>query len=311
VTVEPESQSSTSRVVALVDNNYAQREPMRAFLAASPNHFAVIPHTLLQEWHKRSAAVTIRQHLQIACAFPSQILILKDTIDLLHLSGRAEGLLMRLIDRRQTRDFAAYCETVITTPLTAAIEEQFAAHEQYTGETMQALTLEAHKMMALFAKWDDPNYADGFTRQELRDLMGAVDRGTPLTTELQQKTFRKAIEQAASQFRAHGVDASKIPQDFSELANLLGFRFGAMMVGLYVMWRNKPGTYPSGDKQALNWLNDLKFAAQATYFDDFRTHEVKRLLPVYQIGMSLITALGGYTNCGRYETLAQKLAQIG
>lgn len=288
-------------MLALVDNNFAQRDGMREYLEASRENRAVITHTLMQEWHRKQASRTTRLSLEIACRFPDQIVVLRDTTDLMHMSGDPKGLLLRLIDRQQTRNFASYCDTVIAAPLNDSIEAQFGAHEEYTIESMALLEKEAEKMWALFAMWDDPDHHDGFTNAQLRQMSGLIGRGERLSAELQQKTLLLAINQSAASFRRHNVSSDKVPTDWPELANLLSFRYGAMLVSLYVYWKSEHGnSYPSNKRNVLAWLNDIKIAAQATYFDAFYTGE-KKLISVYQIGLSLITALGGYTNCGRRQ----------
>ena len=82
------------------------------------------------------------------------------------------------------------------------------------------------------------------------------------------------------------------------MANLLAFRYGAMTVALYIRLRNSTGTDVSSDKKVLNHLMDIKIAAQATYLDGFMTREPD-LHDTYQIAVSLIAGLGGYTNCGK------------
>lgn len=289
-------------MLALVDNNFAQRDGMRSYLAASRENRAAITHTLMEEWHKKQASRTTRLSLQVACSFPDQIIVLRDTAELMHMSGDPNGLLLRLIDRKQTSNFASYCETVITAPLDDGIEAQFAAHEKYTSEKMASLEIEAKKMWALFAKWDDPEHHDGFSDAQRRQMNGIVRRGVFLPAELQQKTLRLAMQQAGSNFQRHAVTTDNISDDWSKMANLLSFRYGAMLVSLYVYWKSEHGnTYPSNRRQVLAWLNDIKIAAQATYFDGFKTSE-KKLIPVYEIGLSMIKALGGYTNCGRETT---------
>jgi hypothetical protein len=286
-------------MLALVDNNFAQRDGMREYLDASERHRAVITHTQMQEWHKKQASRTTRLSLKIACSYPDQIIFLRDTADLMHMSGDPRGLLLRLIDRNQTRNFASYCDTVIEAPLDDEIEAQFAAHEEYTRETMALLEKEAEKMWTLFAMWDDPDHRDGFSDAQRRQMSGLIGRGEHLSAELQQKSLVLAINQAAASFRRHNVALDKIPTDWPELANLLSFRYGAMLVSLYVYWKSEHGnSYPSNKRQILAWLNDIKIAAQATYFDAFHTGE-KKLVPVYEIGLSMIKALGGFTNCGR------------
>lgn len=289
-------------MLALVDNNFAQRDGMRGYLEASRENRAVITHTLMEEWHKKQASRTTRLSLKIACSYPDQIIVLRDTTELMHMSGDPRGLLLRLIDRKQTRNFASYCDTVITAPLNDEIEAQFTVHEEYTNESMALREKEAEKMWALFAMWDDPVHRDGFSAVQRRQMSGLIGRGERLSAELQQKTLVLAINQAAASFRRHNLPIDKIPTDWPELANLLSFRYGAMLVSLYVYWKSEHGnSYPSNKRQVLACLNDIKIAAQATYFDAFNTGE-KKLIPVYEIGLSLIKALGGYTNCGRQRT---------
>jgi hypothetical protein len=282
---------------------------MREYLAASPKNRAAIPHTLMEEWHKKEALRTTRLSLDIACTYPGQIIFLRDTSELMHMSGDPRRLLLKLIDRKQTRDFASYCGTVIRAPLDDVIEKQFAAHEEYTSEKMTTLAGEARKMWKLFAQWDDPQHPDGFTDKQRRQMSGLVGRGEYLSGELQEKTLLLATKHAAANFQGHKVTSEKIPTEWPEVANLLSFRYGAMLLALYVYWKSEHGSaYPSNERQVLAWLNDIKIAAQATYFDDFRTGE-KKLRPVYEIGLGMIKALGGYTACGKYESYAERLAR--
>lgn len=296
-------------MLTLVDNNFAQAKAMRDYLAASPRNLAAIPHTLMEEWHKKRAAFTTRLSLQIACKHARQIVILRDTNDLLQASGRAQGLLLRLIDRRQTRNFATYCDSNINGPLTPDLDAQFAEYEDYTSERMALLLLEARKMWELFEKWDDPNHPDGFTDKQRKKMSGIIGRKVHLPADLQEKTLKLALKHGGANFNTHRLPQGEVPHEISELANLLSFRYGAMMVALYIYWKSEHGSsYPKQGRNVLAWLNDIKIAAQATYFDGFKTGDEK-VVPVYEIRLGLIKALGGYTNCGRYETMQERLAR--
>jgi len=280
-------------MLVLIDNNFADRDGMRDYLAASRSNRAAIPGTVFEEWFKAKSPDTTRRVQQIASAYPGQIVVLKDTRDLLHMSGQPRGLLLRLIDRRQTRDFAPYCETVVNAPLTPELETHFRAHREHAQETMDALLPEAHKMMRMFAQWDQE-----FSVSQRRELNGIIDGNRKLSPELQEATFHKAVELGGNLFTAHQVARSKVPATIPEMANLLAFRYGAMTVALYIRLRNSAGTDVSSDKKVLNHLMDIKIAAQATYLDGFMTREPD-LHDTYQIAVSLIAGLGGYTNCGK------------
>ena len=280
-------------MLVLVDNNFADRDGMRDYLRASRANLAVLPSTVFEEWFKAKSPKTTRRVQQIACAHPDQIIVLKDTQDLLHMSGRPCGLLLRLIDRQQTRDFAPYCDTVVNAPMTPELEAHFEAHRSHTQGIMDGLLPEAHKMMRLFAEWDRE-----LSAAQKKELRGIVEGDRKLSLGMQELTFHKAVKLGGSLFNAHKVTRANVPATIPEMVNLLAFRYGAMMVALYMRLRNTGGTDASSDKQVLNHLMDIKIAAQATYFDGFLTREPD-LHDTYQIAITMIAGLGGYTHCGK------------
>ena len=279
-------------MLVLIDNNFADRDGMRDYLSESSAHLAALASTVLQEWFKAKSPITTRRVQQIACAHANQIIVLKDTQDILHMSGRREGLLLRLIDRRQTRDFAPYCDTVVNAPMTPELEAHFETHREHTQGIMDALLPEARKMMRQFAAWDQE-----LSASQKKELEGIIEGNRKLSLGLQELTLQKAAKLGGSLFAAHKVTRANVPTNIPEMVNLLAFRYGALMVALYIRLRNKSGTDVSNGKKVLNHLMDIKIAAQATYFDGFMTHETD-LYDTYQIAVTLIAGLGGYTHCG-------------
>ena len=280
-------------MLVMVDNNFADRDGMRDYLGASRTHLAALSSTVLEEWFKAKSPHTTRRVQQIACAHSDQIIILKDTQDLLHMSGRQRGLLLRLIDRQQTRDFAPYCDTVVNAPMTPELAAHFEAHRDRTQGIMDALLPEARKMMSLFAAWDQE-----LSISQRNELKGIIEGDRKLSLGLQELTFHKAAKLGGSLFTAHKVMRANVPTTIPEMVNLLAFRYGAMMVALYIRLRSTGGTDVSSNKKVLNHLMDIKIAAQATYLDGFMTHE-SDLHNTYQIAVTLIAGLGGYTHCGK------------
>jgi hypothetical protein len=279
-------------VLVLVDNNFADRDGMRKYLAASPANRAAISETVLEEWFKAKAGETTQRVQTVACEFPKQILVLRRTTDLLHVGGGSSSILLRLIDRQQTRDFPAYCDTVVNAPMTPELEARFLAHRQDVQDTFTGLTQEAHKLMRRFAAWD-VEFAN-----EQRQLSGLLQRDVKLPGHLQRALLEKAYTMGGNLFAAHKVAREKVPTSHREAINLLAVRYGVMAVALYIVMRNRPGTYPQSDAKVLNHLNDLKIAAQASYFDGFLTHEAG-LEITFQVGANLIAALGGYSGSGK------------
>lgn len=278
-------------MLVLLDNNFVDRDGLKEFFEASPDNRAAIPHTAFVEWHKGAAENVTRKVLAQACRHASRIVILKDTQSLLRMRGQPKRIMTRLIDDQQTRYFPTYCSTFIESELTAEVAAQFEMHGKNAKAQADALLEEAHKLMALFERWDTR-----FEDSELQEMKGLLKRNQQLSADLQLKTFVIAEELARRLLNAHGL--SRLTNNRSEFVNTLAFRYGAMTIGLYLRLRDNPGPYPSKDRSVLAHLMDIKIAAQGTYFDDFKTNE-DGLKSAYDVTMSLIRALGGFTNCGR------------
>lgn len=279
-------------MLVLLDNNYVDRDGLRAYLEAAPTNRAALSHTLFVEWHKGKAEKVTRAVLQQACEFPSRFVILKDTLSILRMRGRPTRIMERLIDDQQTAYFPTYCSTFIRGPLTPGVSEHFAIHGENAKAQADALTGEARKMMKLFEHWDTV-----FTSRDLAEMEGLLERDVKLSADMQAKTFVLAEEWGKRQLAGHGL--SHLATTRAAFINMLAFRYGAMAIAFYVNWRNNPKSYPSNDRKVLNHLMDIKIAAQASYFDDLLTNDAM-LIPTFRIGMGLITALGGYARCGNY-----------
>jgi putative SOS response-associated peptidase YedK len=75
-------------MLVLLDNNFVDRDGLRAYFEASADHRAAIPHTAFFEWHKSMAEKVTRRVLQQAGLYSSRIVILRDTNSILHMRGQ-------------------------------------------------------------------------------------------------------------------------------------------------------------------------------------------------------------------------------
>ncbi|HEX7820139.1 MAG TPA: hypothetical protein VF463_05925 [Sphingobium sp.] len=235
---------------------------------------------------------TARHALQIACRFPAQILILKETTDQFDRSS-GEAIAEALIDARQTTDFAAYCETVVMAPATPELSDRFGSHENYSEAYISGLVDEGLKLYRRFKREDEDLAPDEIAELKALAVVPAV-----MSAALQKRTFAMAADIAGRMIRGRAPDGAADPASFRDFVDSLAFRYGAMIVGLWIYRRGSPGPYPSNRRDVGADVMDLKIAAQASYFDGLLTHE-KRLESLFGNGMSLIRALGGYCECGR------------
>lgn len=290
-------------MLALIDNNFAQRSCFGEYLEASSENIAVLSQTVLQEWLKVSSNDSghgIRNKFKIACKHPRQIWVLKDTDCLLQNTGHTIELLERLIDYEQTSNFSEFCSTLINAPFSDDIREHLALHENDAIETEKVLKNEAQRMFNMFHKWKHKESSIGIGKKVIDDLKGMLNPNKILEPETIRAIFEKIGSITLTQLRNHNLNIKKLATNDIELANLLSFRYAVMTLALFIYFEEKGGMYPTGERKLSRWLYDLKIAAQATYFDDFKTND-KKLFEVYKIGLRLIIALGGYYGCGNYS----------
>ncbi|NMN03789.1 hypothetical protein FHT19_000945 [Novosphingobium sp. SG919] len=277
----------------VVDNNFAQRGGMEAYLSASRRNYAVLPDTVLIEWHRKKAMATARHALQIACRYPEQIIVLRETSDQFDRPADCVSIVEAMIDKAQTRDFPAYCDTVINAPESEEMVECFAGHEAYAQAHIDNLVEEGLKVYRRFEKEDET-----LSAAEVTELKALAVVPTLMSPAIQKRTYEMAGSIAAGMIRGRTPDKSADPRDMAGFIDSLAFRYAAMMVGLWICRRGSPGAYPVNRRNVGADVMDIKIAAQASYFDGLLTHET-RLERAFENAMSLIRALGGYRDSGR------------
>ena len=277
----------------VIDANYLETDALHQWLARRRGNIAVLSHPTMIELHKRDAVRTIQLALRICCQYPRQVLVLRNTQELIALTGRSKGLINRLINHTETGQFGEYCRTVIDVGPTSDIKAHIAPLETQAVALLDSLTKSAANLMIRLAQADDI-----FTPIERRELRSALSRKRPMSGPLQRRTCLMALDLTQELTQAAGLPPIVVPARFSELVNRLAFRYASMIVGYYIVRKDKDGPWLSNPERQLNQLVDLKIAGIASYFDGLKTNEPD-LQATFGVGQSLIRALGGYTFCGR------------
>ncbi|WP_296615555.1 hypothetical protein [Sphingomonas sp.] len=277
----------------VIDTNYLEKPELARWLGARKTNIAVIAHPTMIELHRRDALRTIQQALRICCQYSRQVVILRSTDQLIALTGRGKGLVNRLVSPDETRQFGAYCRTVIEVAPTSEIVDHVAPLEVQARELRDALARSAANLIVRLKQADDI-----LTAGERRELRGMVSNRRPMSGPLQRKTCAMAFDLAQELTQAAGLAPLVATADRNDIVNRLAFRYGAMIVGYYVVAKDHDGRWISNPDKQLRQVFDLKIASLASYFDGLMTAEGD-LAASYRIGRSLIAALGGYVRCGR------------
>lgn len=94
----------------VVDTNFLQTEALRAYLSASTEDYAVLTEFAAMEAYKQDALDAINNRMEILVQFPTQVIVLKGTLDVCALSGRhavAEERILTKHEHANSRNFAS------------------------------------------------------------------------------------------------------------------------------------------------------------------------------------------------------------
>jgi hypothetical protein len=97
----------------VVDTNFLQTEALRAYLAASTDNYVVLTEFAAMESYKQGALDALSDQMGVLVQFPTQVIVLKGTLDVCSLSGRDAVTWERMIDETQTGEFPVFCQHLL------------------------------------------------------------------------------------------------------------------------------------------------------------------------------------------------------
>jgi hypothetical protein len=265
----------------IVDTNFFQCEGLRAYLAKSPHHYAVLTDYSAMEAHKGDTLASIFRSMEIFSQYPKQVIVLKPTGIVCGLSGRQAGLQRRLIDERLTREFATYCRALLAAKRgDASIQAQVLKHGQVATARMDAMLADAANIPAII----DELASETYTNDELQ----IVRKRSTYTEQMISKMFKNITLLSMAMFRDHPMVMQKPP--LAELINTFIFRISLCGNLLAQEWLSVGGAKGVKPERIRNDIVDISFAAYATYFNGLLTGD-KKLRKVYGDTIFWIDAL--------------------
>jgi hypothetical protein len=237
--------------------NLGPNHPLRAWLAASKDHIAVVTDYAQLEMLKGNALKNILKSTEILAQFPKQVHILKPITTVSGLKGKKKALKKRVTSGGGTRSFRKWCATRAGA---AAGDARFAEKIIKCGE--QA-TLQLADMLADMVGFAD-NIRDAtpsFTDEEL----GILRRQEPVTDDIVVKILDGTMRLAMKFFLLH--PNGKIPPAAHDLPYSFIFRF-ALCAFLHALhWRVPGGAEDRLAERMRNDVIDVTYAAYGLCFD--------------------------------------------
>jgi hypothetical protein len=265
----------------VVDRNFLQHPDLEAFLAESHRNKAVINDYASMESFKDDTLENLFIAMDILARHPNQVVILKGTTEACRLRGKRAYVRERMIDRRETREFANFCETMLAAAKggdSNAIK-QLLKRGRAANRQMDELRQNAVRGADSFAK-----IAGTYSQNEIRMMRQKV----PLPPSTLKKLFGNVAATARGLFPSQ-PNFINFPS-LSELPNTLIFRMSLAVHWHAVLW------IVGGSPKVLNadktgrHLIDAIYASYATFFDGFLTRDKKAEL-IYDLTNQSLDAI--------------------
>jgi hypothetical protein len=240
----------------VIDSNCLRDERLRAFLTAGQTHVAVLTEFVAREAFKGNALATITESMAVLADFPVQVLVLKGGENLLSVTGEADGLRDRLIDKEETRAFPGFVQDVERAKRgDRDVLKQIERRGHWANEHFELLVEESPDIRDAMAEiW---GCATADERAHLRD-------GGVMSLRLQQR-FRDVLVRMFAEVQTAGF-APKA-DTVSKWANTPVFRTFAAVLLMGLHRHADGGLYQRPAQKIGNDFVDMSIVACATYFD--------------------------------------------
>lgn len=264
----------------VVDSNYLQEPELVEFLESSKNNLAVLTDYAAMEAYKGNSLESITKSMAILSRFPEQVIVLRCTKTICGLKGQKKGLIGRLIDDKQTKEFGSFAKAILET--STGSKQYYSDILSYGAEATKHIDKIQSEVV---------NIADGvqslgkcFTSEEKEILR----KKGQMSDELKRKICDHIIALSSeffSQFPNH-----RRPQKFDEVFNTYIFRYSTAAYLLATRWITT-GSFSVKPERLRNDVIDLSFITYATYFDGLLTKDVIAL-EIYRDTRNLLWRFG-------------------
>lgn len=244
----------------IVDANFLRSPFLEDYFRADAGNRVVFNDHGCMECYKGPGLENLARSLDIVSRYPSQVVVLKSTREIVALQSRSGYTLTRsfLVDKDQTREFGRFCEGVRHAVRGSAPE----LSEQLLAKSLVANSYFARaRADAELASQGIRGIAVLYDPASLKQLRTRA----PISADGGQVIIRGVLEVAAVLFRDH-PDVDSVPTA-DELPGSLVFRHALAAYLLALRWISDGGVGSASPTTLANDLVDVTHVAYATYFD--------------------------------------------
>jgi hypothetical protein len=247
----------------VVDKNMLEDERLRAWLAQSKNHIAIITDYAKLEMLKGNALKNILMSTEILAAFPKQVRMLRPIEAVSGLKGKKKGLKKRYTDGRNTTAYLKWCKT---REYAKQGDKKLQAQILRWGEQAEAQFADMLEDMKGFADNIEDATAE-FTAAEL----AIVRQREPHTDDMVLKIMDGTMNLAWKWSALHpGI---RKPPETHEMPRTFFFRMALCAYFHALRWRANGGAAGALRETMRQDVIDMTYAAYALCFDGLFTKD--------------------------------------
>nr|WP_225780476.1 hypothetical protein [Pseudomonas sp. Marseille-Q3773] len=247
----------------VVDTNQIDSPALHSFLSASKQNVVVVTDYCAMELYKPGVLEGLVSKLDVLKRHPGQIMILKGTLQVCGLRGRAAGLQRRLIDQDQTAGFQQYlADLELAAKGDRFLFEAFRKHCMAANEQIDRILPDANEILRILP--------DLFASYSTSDL-AALASGNTSRCAAAVEAYRSIVEICYMVMKNH-PSVRGMPSK-QELGNTFIFR---VVMATYLLGLFRHSTGASAVLKGENFRNDMidmYFVAYGTFFDGLLTSD--------------------------------------
>ena len=247
----------------VIDKNIFERDELRAWLAESKDHIAIVTDYAQLEMLKGNAVINILKSTEIVSAFPKQVHVLKPITEISGLKGKKKGMKKRLTSGGGSRSFRKWCKKRTRAAQgDKKLQEQILANGREAAAQFEDMLAD---MKGFAANIEDAT--SKFTDEELAILRNKQ----PLTETIVVKILDGTMNLAWKFFALH-PELEKLPPAH-ELPHTFIFRMALCAYLHALRWRVAGGAADALPERMRNDVLDVTYAAYALCFDGLLSND--------------------------------------
>lgn len=248
-------------MLQVVDSNHLQNPKLRDYLASAPTNYAILTDYAGIEAYQGNTFASIFKAMQIVSDFPSQIIVLKNTIKICGLQGSEAVIRPQLIDAYQTSTFGVYCQALRRAEAGEAnLRDEILMMGRDADSQLERMLADAAPMGKAFVE-----LASHFTKKERHQIRTDDFYSDALLLKILQNTMEVALDI----FNRFSLSPGP------ELYDTFIFRNALCCYMLALEWGVQGGAQQAGHGKIRNDMVDTHFATYATYFDGLLSDDNK------------------------------------